>query len=110
MSGARRVLCIALFALAGLYALWFGSEQKWVAVAVFTLPPAWLAIALLRGNARAGFWAAVLALLWFSHGTMVAWTRPQERAYACAEILLALVIVFAASLPGMRARFARPRA
>jgi uncharacterized membrane protein len=47
----------------------------------------------------------VLALLWFSHGVMVAWSRPPERALALAEVVLALAVVLAASVPGLRARF-----
>jgi uncharacterized membrane protein len=49
----------------------------------------------------------VLALLWFSHGVMVAWTRPPERGYALAEVALAVAIVLIASVPGLRARFAK---
>ncbi|MCA1714855.1 MAG: DUF2069 domain-containing protein [Gammaproteobacteria bacterium] len=109
MSKARGALCLALLVLAGVYAAWFGGQAKWIAMLVFALPPALLAMALLRGHARAGFWAGVLALLWFPHGVMVAWTRPPDLAYAGAEIVLALAIVFAASLPGLRARFAKPR-
>ena len=51
------------------------------------------------------FWAAVLALFWFSHGVMVAWSRPMEAGLATIEIVLALVVILAASLPGLRARF-----
>ena len=71
-------------------------------------PPLWLAIALLRGGgARTGFWAGVLALLWFSHGVMVAWTRPPERAFALGEVALSVAIVLAASLTGLRGTFRR---
>jgi uncharacterized membrane protein len=110
MNRARRALCVALFALAVLYACWFGRGGQWVAVAVFALPPSLLAFALLRGGgARAGFWAGVLARWWFSHGIMVAWTRVPERGFALAAIVLALAIVLAASLPGLRARFGARR-
>ncbi len=109
MSTKPGVLCVLLLLLAAVHATWFGGQATWGAVLVFALPPALLALALLQGHARAGFWAAVLALGWFSHGVMVAWTRPVERIQAGAEIALALAIVFAASLPGLRARFARPR-
>ena len=68
-----------------------------------------LAAGVLRGVRVASFWAGVLALAWFSHGVMVAWSRPPERGFALAEIALALVIVFAASLPGLRARFGRKK-
>ncbi|HEV8692971.1 MAG TPA: DUF2069 domain-containing protein [Lysobacter sp.] len=107
---ARRVLIVALITLAGLYLLWFGATPSpWAALMVFALPPAALAMAALRGWRQAGFWAGVLALAWFSHGVMVAWTRAPERVFATAEIVLALVIVFAASIPGMRARFSKRR-
>jgi uncharacterized membrane protein len=107
MTPARRLLRVALLALVLLYGAWFGGAAQWVALAVFALPPLLLALALPRHGARAGFWAGVLALLWFSHGVMVAWTRAPERWPALAEIALALVVVFAASLPGLRARFAK---
>jgi len=103
----RLLLMLALFVLVALYALWFGARAQWVALVVFAVPPLWLAIAMLRGGgARTGFWAGVLALVWFSHGVMVAWTRPPERAFALGEAALAVAIVLAASLTGLRARFA----
>ncbi len=109
MSNARRTLCVVLLALTVLYAGWFGYDRKWVALAVFALPPLWLLRSTLHGNARSGFWAGVLALLWFSHGVMVAWTRPPERVFALGEAGLAVVIVLAASIPGLRARFSGRR-
>ena len=107
MTRARRLLALALLVLVALYAAWFGRDAQWFALAVFALPPLVLAVALLRGGgARVGFWAGVLALLWFSHGVMVAWTRPPERWFALGEVALAVAIVLAASLTGLRARFA----
>ena len=44
---------------------------------------------------------------WFAHGVMVAWTRPPERGFALFAVLLSLAIVLAASIPGLRRRFAR---
>ena len=105
MSGARRILCVALLALAVLYAGWFGYDREWVALAIFALPPLWLLRSTLQGNLRSGFWAGVLALLWFSHGVMVAWTRPPERVFALGEAGLAVLIVLTASIPGLRSRF-----
>ena len=109
MSRAHRVLVMALLALALVYAVWFAREAAWFALALFALPPLWLALGLPRGGATTAFWAGMLALLWFAHGVMVAWTRPAERGFAWLAVLLALVVVFAASLPGLRARFARKR-
>jgi len=108
---SRRVLIVALIALTGLYLMWFsGTASPWAALLVFALPPAALAMTALSGWRHAGFWAGVLALVWFSHGVMVTWTRAPERVFATIEIVLALVVVFAASIPGMRARFSKPKA
>jgi uncharacterized membrane protein len=107
----RCALVCALLALTGLYLLWFGGmPSPWAALLVFALPAAAVAIAVLRGWRAAGFWSGVFALGWFSHGIMVAYTRAPERLFATAEIVLALVVVFAASIPGMKARFSKPKA
>ena len=105
MSPARRIVQLALAALVLLFAAWFGLDGEWVALAVFALPPLMLAAWLPRSPALAGFWAGVLALLWFSHGVMVAWSRPPERGFALAEVALALAVVLAASVSGLRSRF-----
>lgn len=102
---ARRVLCAALAGLVLLFAAWFWREP--VTLVVFALPAALLLVSALRGGPRAGFWAGVLALAWFSHGVMVAWTRAPERGFALIELALAVVIVLAASVPGLRARYGK---
>ena len=63
-----------------------------------------LAIAAWRGWHRAGFIAGVFALLWFSHGVMLAWSEPAQRWMALVEVTLSLVIIYAACMPGARAR------
>jgi uncharacterized membrane protein len=107
---ARRILIAALVALVALYAFWFVRDaHPFAAWLVFAVPPALLAIAVARGRRTAGFWSGVFALLWFSHAVMVAWTRPPERGFAFAAIVISLVVIFAASIPGLRARFAKKR-
>ena len=107
MSAMRVWLLASLVALALLYAAWFRHEPA--ALLVFGLPPAVLALLVRRGSARAGFFAGVFALLWFAHGVMVAWTRAPERGYALGAVVLAVAIVWFASLPGLRARFGARR-
>ena len=106
MSNSRIALVASLVLLTLLYAFWFFPREP-VALAIFGLPPAVLALAVRRAGARPAFFAGVLALLWFSHGVMVAWTRPPERLFALLEIVLSLVIIALASVPGLRARFAK---
>lgn len=108
MKRSRIVLAVALFALAALLALWFRGDRHYTAVLlVFVLPPLLALAGVLRGSAGAAFWAGVLALFWFSHGVMVAWSRPAEAGYAWMEIVLALVVVLASSWPGLRNKFRR---
>ncbi len=105
-----RPLALALFALTAVHVGWFWHDRHALAaMLVFAAPPALLGLLAWRGWTRAGLTAGLLALLWFSHGVMVAWTRPQERMFAFAELLLALVIIYLASMPGLRARFRKPR-
>ena len=107
---AQRYLAAALGALAALFVGWSATRADALSgLLVFALPPALLAIATLSGWRRAGFTAAVLALLWFSHGVMLAWAEPAQRLFALAEAALALVVVHAACLPGIRARRTRNR-
>ena len=104
---ANRVLVAALAALSLLYGAWFLRSGDMVAAAVFALPPAALALlARLRQRATA-FWSGVLALVWFSHGVMVAWSRPPDRGFALAAVVLSLMVVFAANAGALRARFSR---
>ena len=110
-TSASRVLILALAALAALFTAWFApTPHPWVTLAVFALPPALLAIGRWLGRPTAGYWASVLGLFWFSHGVMVAYSRPPDRWYGLAEVALALLIIFAASGPGMRARLAQKKA
>ena len=106
----RLVLSLALLALAALYLWWFrGSPHFVAALIVFVLPLALLLPGTLIGSARAAFWAGVLGLLLFCHGVMIAWSEPGERAQALLATALSVVVVFASSWPGLRARFGRGR-
>lgn len=110
MTPARRVLAVALLALATLYAAWFANDPHRIAAwLVFALPPLLLGLGVLRGLRTAGFWAGTLSLGWFSHAVVVLYERPAMRGWGLAELVLALAILFAASLPGLRARFAAKR-
>jgi uncharacterized membrane protein len=65
---------------------------------------------VLRGNAKAVFWAGVVGLFWFSHGVMEAYAVPDERGYAVTELVLAIVIIMASSWPGVSARLLKKKA
>ena len=102
---SKRLLALALLALAVLFGLWYvRGAHAWAAAVMLVLPPLLLAIAAWRGWPRAGFVSGVFALLWFSHGVMLAWSEPAQRWMALLEVALALAIIYAACLPGARAR------
>ena len=111
MSLSRIILALALFALSVLFSLWFHDSASRVALMVFfTLPPLLLLIGVLRGNAKAVFWAGVAGLFWFSHGVMEAYAVPAERGYAVTELVLAIVIILSGSWPGVSARLLKKKA
>ena len=107
---SARIAGAALLALALLYAAWFHADRHAVAaLLVFALPPLLLAVPTWRGGRRPAFWGGVFALGWFSHGVMVAWTRPGEALFAWLAIVLSLVVIATVSWPGLQARFGRRR-
>jgi uncharacterized membrane protein len=111
MKPSRIILALSLFALSVLFSLWFHDSRLRIAAMVFfTVPPLLLLVGVLRGSAKAAFWAGVLGLFWFSHGVMEAYTVAAERAYALAEVVLAIMIVVASSWPGVSARFGKKKA
>ena len=104
MRFPTRVLLAGLFGLAALFVFWFLPEG-WHAVAWFAGPPLILAALNWNGAQKPAFWAGLFSLVWFSHGVMVAWSRPDHRELALIEIVPALVVFAGATLPGLQARF-----
>jgi uncharacterized membrane protein len=112
---ARNVAAGLILALAALILGW----QLWLAppaqlsralAAALHLAPVLPALVLLLLRHRAApFWGGVAALLLFCHGVTEAWSVPAARALAGAEIVLSVLLVFAASWGGLRARMARRR-
>lgn len=111
LEGPHRTTLVALLAaLAVLYLAWFAGDRHFLAaLLMFVLPIALLLAAVTAGSARAAFWAGVLGLLLFCHAVMIAWAEPAQRAFALAATALSVGLVFTASWPGLRARFARRR-
>lgn len=101
-------LATVLVALAAVFAVWFAYDRHWLASQlVFTAPPLLLALGVVTGRGKAMFWAGVLALFWFSHGVMSAWSHPETAHFAWLELLLALAVIGISSAPGLRRRFSK---
>ncbi len=102
MSARVRVAHRAGFAAwAGLAALQVAWHAWWVPpaqgsaalAAIVALVPLLLPLPALRRPSRALLWAGIIALFYFSHGIMEAWTVPAARAPAALEIVLSVVLV-----------------
>ncbi|TDK21756.1 DUF2069 domain-containing protein [Luteimonas aestuarii] len=95
----------ALLAIAALYAWWFRDDaQRFAAWLVLVLPPLLLAPGVLLGGRLSRFWSGVLALLWFCHGVMEAWSEAATRLQAWGLIVLSLAVVFSVSWPALQSR------
>lgn len=66
-------------------------------------------VLLLLGRRSAPFWGALGALLLFCHGIAEAWSDAEVTALALLETGLSVVLIFAASWDGLRARVAKRR-
>ncbi len=104
---------IAFASFVALIALHLGWHLRFAPPNVFPLPfvlaialgPLLLAaIAMLFDFRRGLFWAGFVALGYFSHGVMEAWTSPSIRLLAHAEWLLATILVVAVGAAGLAER------
>ena len=116
MSPASRVAAAAIVGLLLLQVAWHGwldppaHSPPWAMALFFALPILPAFVLLLLRHRRAGFWGALAALLYFSHGVMAAWASPGVLGPALLQVALSAVLVVAASWDGVRARFAGRRA
>ena len=113
MSRAHRTAAVCLLGLLLLQWVWHALLAPPTrisavgAAALFSLPLLPALALYWRGHRHAAFWAAVIALFYFSHGVMEAWSAPGARSVALVEAALAATLVVASSWDGMRARFTR---
>jgi uncharacterized membrane protein len=104
----RLAPALGLAGIAALYAWWFRDDgQRLAAWLVLVLPPLLLLPGVLAGGRLSRFWAGVLALLWFCHGVMEAWSEAATRGIALVLVALSLVVVFSVSWPALQARLGR---
>ena len=99
-----------LLALLALQLLWHGflppprSAMGWSALVVATLPLLLVLPGAWRARPLPLFWANLLCLAYFCHGVSEAWTQPAMRPWALLETFLAVVVVCAYAVLGLRSR------
>jgi len=104
----ERIGVAAWIALVALQFAWYlgiappATGSPWLALAL-TLPALLLPLIALRtGLARTLFWVAVVALFYFCHGVVAAWTSPAARVPAIIESVLCVVSILAIGSIGKR--------
>jgi uncharacterized membrane protein len=113
MTPMTRLAQVSIVALMALVVAWHGflappaQSSPWAMAAFFGAPLLPAFVLVLLGHRKAGFWGALAALLYFSHGVMVAWSSPGTRMLGLLEALVSTVLVVSASWDGMRARLAK---
>ncbi|MBX3727453.1 MAG: DUF2069 domain-containing protein [Xanthomonadales bacterium] len=104
------VVRVGLLALLVLQLVWHGllppprSALGWTALALTVLPLLAVLPGAWRGRPLPLFWANLLALVYFCHGVTEAWTEPAQRGLALLEVALAVLVVCAYGLLGIRSR------
>lgn len=99
-----------LLALLALQLLWHGllppprSAMGWSALVVATLPLLLVLPGAWRARPLPLFWANLLCLAYFCHGVSEAWTQPAMRPWALLETVLAVAVVCAYAVLGLRSR------
>ena len=75
------------------YGLWSPSTLPVGLVLFFLLLPLiFPLVGMIRGKIYTHAWMTMLILFYFIHGVGEAWTTPEDRIYAIAEIILSMVI------------------
>ncbi len=108
-----RIGLIAWALLLLLQLLWHGwlfpplQLPRWLALAV-TVLPLLMPLFAIRDVRRALLWVGILSLFYFCHGVAEAWSSPDERALALAEIVLTVGLI-AVLGAGVKRRPGAPR-
>lgn len=75
------------------YGVWSPSSLPLGLVLFFLLLPLMFPlVGMIRGKIYTHAWMSMLILFYFIHGVGEAWTTPEDRIYAIAEIILSLVV------------------
>ena len=75
------------------YGVWSPSTLPVGLVLFFLLLPLMFPLfGMIRGKIYTHAWMTMLILFYFIHGVGEAWTTPEDRIYAFAEIILSMVI------------------
>jgi uncharacterized membrane protein len=113
MSLSKRWTALGIFSLLLYQVFWhyfMAPPEKapaWLVSLLFALPLMPVCILLLMKNRTYAFWGGTLALFYFCHGVMEAWTLREIWPLGMGEAAISVWVIMAASWDGMKARFAK---
>jgi uncharacterized membrane protein len=113
MSLSKRWVALGVFALLLLQIIWHAvlappeRAPIWLVTLFFALPWLLLSVLVLIKHRTFAFWAGTLALFYFSHGVMEAWTQRDIWQLGVLEAVLCVWVIIASSWDGMKARFSK---
>lgn len=85
--------CLLILLLIMWYGVWSPSTLPKALVLFFLLLPLMFPfIGMIKGKIYTHAWMSMLILFYFIHGVGEAWTTPEDRLYAVAEIILSLLV------------------
>mgnify|MGYP001453187079 CR=1 FL=1 len=116
MSIAKRWTALGIFSLLAYQIFWHGllappdKLPVWLVCLFFTLPLLPICLLVFLKHRTFAFWGGTLALFYFSHGVMEAWTVRDIWPLGIGEAAISVWVIIAASWDGMKARFAKKTA
>lgn len=113
MSLPKRLTILGIVALLSYQVFWhclMAPPEKapaWIITLIFALPLIPVCILALLKHHTFAFWGGTLALFYFCHGVMEAWTVREIWPLGIGEAAISVWVIIAASWDGMKTRFAK---
>ncbi|MEO6171628.1 MAG: DUF2069 domain-containing protein [Arenimonas sp.] len=116
MSLSKRLTALGIIALLSYQVFWHclmappDKAPAGLISLLFSLPLIPVSILILMKHRTFAFWGGTLALFYFSHGVMEAWTLHERWPLGVGEAVISVWVIMAASWDGMKARFTKKSA
>jgi len=116
MSLSKRWTVLGIIALLAYQTFWHYLIAKpetaaaWLVTLIFSFPLIPICILILIKHRTFTFWGGTLALFYFCHGVMEAWTVRELWPLGVGEAAISVWVIMAASWDGMKARFSKKSA
>lgn len=113
MSLPKRLTMLGIFSLLAYQFFWHyllappQTAPAWLISLLFALPLMPVCLLIVLKHRTFAFWGGTLALFYFCHGVMEAWTVREIWPLGVGEAAISVWVIMAASWDGMKTRFAK---